>query len=93
MNIENFDPKNTSCGYNFVCKGRSDCQILKGIEHQLIKSVDMKYLVGSRVVEWKVEDANNFLKRSLNAAGNCPMTDEIRLRGNTLINRKFGTSF
>ena len=93
MSKENFDPKLTTCGYNIVCKGQNDCQIRNGVDHQLIKSVEMEYKVGNRTIKWTKNDAENFLKRSVMTAGNCPMAEDIQTRGQELIKNKFGSSF
>lgn len=92
MNKENFNPKNTNCGYNNICNGLEDCQIYKGMEHQLIVSANMEHKVGERTFKWDKKVAKDFLKRSIETAGNCPKSRVIEARGNELIDNKFGTN-
>ena len=93
MNIERFNPKDTTCDYGIVCKGPKDCQLLKGVNHQLTISVNMEHIFGKRIVRWDINKAKDFLKRSVMTAGNCPMAEDIQTRGQELIKNKFGSSF
>jgi hypothetical protein len=92
MNKEKFNPKNTNCEYNDICKGLDDCRIYKGMEHQLIVSANMEYKVGERTFKWNQKVANDFLKRSIDTAGNCPKARDVEIRGYELISKKFGTN-
>jgi len=88
MNKESFNPKDTTCGYNIVCRGIDDCQIYKGVEHQLIVSANMEHKFGERIFKWNLKTAKDFLKRSIDTAGNCPNAKKIEVRGKELINKK-----
>jgi hypothetical protein len=88
MNNEKFNPLETTCGYNNICKGLDDCPIYKGMEHQLIVSANMEHKVGERTFKWDQKVAKDFLKRSIDTAGNCPKARQIEVRGNELINKR-----
>jgi hypothetical protein len=52
----------------------------------------MEHQVGNRTVKWTRKDAENFLKRSVDTAGNCPNVEDIKFRGEELIDKKFASS-